>query len=87
MVDEIDRVGPGGHFLDTEATFRGFKDFWYPNLIDRQRRPEWLASGGTTLGQRLTARVREIVQEHRAKPLDPASQARIQEILAQAATP
>jgi trimethylamine--corrinoid protein Co-methyltransferase len=84
MLDEIDRVGPGGHFLNTHETMNRFKDFWYPSLIDRSIRPTWLERGATTLGQRLTSRVKEILEEHRPKPLDPEKKRQIQEILAQA---
>jgi trimethylamine--corrinoid protein Co-methyltransferase len=84
MLDEIHHVGPGGHFMDTEQTLHRFRDFWYPDLLDRQRREGWLAAGSTTLGQRLTARVREIVKEHRPQPLDPEQVQQLQEIVAQA---
>ena len=85
MVDELDRVGPGGHFLDTAETLKRFRSFWFPTLLDRRTRLPWLQSGGTTLGQRLTARVLEIVKEHQVKPLDPDRKQKVQEILAQAA--
>jgi len=85
MVEELDRVGPGGHFLDTKETLKRFRDFWFPGLLDRKTRLPWLEAGGTTLGQRLTARVLEIIKEHRPKPLDPDKKQKIQEILAQAA--
>jgi trimethylamine--corrinoid protein Co-methyltransferase len=85
LVEELDRVGPGGHFLDTKETLSRFRDFWYPGLLDRRTRPQWLKSGATTLGQRLTARVLEIVAEHRPQPLDPDKKQKVREILAQAA--
>ena len=84
MLDEIHAVGPGGHFMDTEQTLSRFRDFWYPDLLDRGRREQWLGAGAPTLGQRLNARVKEIVKEHRPKPLDPDRKRRLQEILAQA---
>lgn len=84
MLDEIHEVGPGGHFMDTEQTFSRFRDFWYPSLLSRHNRPEWLAEGGTTLGQRLTARVQEIIAEHQPQPLEPSKKRKLQEILAQA---
>jgi trimethylamine--corrinoid protein Co-methyltransferase len=84
MVEELDRVGPGGHFLDTDATLARFRDFWYPSLLDRSIRPQWLASGGTTLEQRLNRRVKEIIAEHRPKPLDSGRKAQVREILARA---
>jgi trimethylamine--corrinoid protein Co-methyltransferase len=84
LLDELRTVGPGGHFLDTPATTKRFREFWYPALIDRSTRPQWLEQGATTLGQRLNARVKEIIAEHRARPLDAAIAARLQEIVASA---
>jgi trimethylamine--corrinoid protein Co-methyltransferase len=85
MLDELHEVGPGGHFLNTEQTLKRFRDFWFPGLLDRQRRPQWLEAGATTLGQRLSARVKEIIQGHQPEPLDPAKKQKVQGILAQAA--
>jgi trimethylamine--corrinoid protein Co-methyltransferase len=85
MLDEIHQVGPGGHFMDTEQTLTRFRDFWYPDLLDRGRREQWLAAGAPTLGQRLNARVREIIGEYTPKPLDPDRKSKLQEILAQRA--
>jgi trimethylamine--corrinoid protein Co-methyltransferase len=85
MLDEIHNVGPGGHFMDTKQTLQRFRDFWYPDLLDRGRREQWLAAGGTTMGQRLNTRVKEIVEEHRPKPLDAEVRQKLQEIVAQAA--
>jgi trimethylamine--corrinoid protein Co-methyltransferase len=84
LLDDLDQAGPGGHFLNSKQTLQRFREFWFPGLLDRSRRPRWLKEGGLTLGQRLNARVQEIIAEHRPEPLDPASKSRIQEILAQA---
>lgn len=85
MVDEIDQVGPGGHFLNTDQTLNRFRDFWYPGLLDRSIRSTWLDRGATTLGQRLNARVKEIIKEHQPKPLEPEKKQQVEEILTQAA--
>jgi trimethylamine--corrinoid protein Co-methyltransferase len=85
MLEEIDQIGPGGHFLNTDQTLSRFRDFWYPGLLDRKRREQWLKAGATTLGQRLNARVKEIIKEHQPKPLEPDKKQQVQEILAQAA--
>ncbi len=84
MVDELDRLGPGAHFLDTDATLSRFRNFWFPTLLDRKTRKPWLDAGGTTLGQRLTAKVLEIIKEHQPKPLGPDKKHKVQQILAQA---
>ena len=85
MLDEIHTVGPGGHFMDTDQTLKRFRDFWYPGLLDRGRREQWLERGATTLGQRLNARVLEIIKDHRPKPLEAAVKQQLQEIVARAA--
>jgi trimethylamine--corrinoid protein Co-methyltransferase len=85
MLDEIDQVGPGGHFLNTDQTLSRFRDFWYPGLLDRSIRGTWLKRGATTLGQRLNTRVKEITKEHQPKTLEPDKKQKIQEILANAA--
>lgn len=85
MLDELHDVGPGGHFLDTDQTLGRFRDFWYPSLLDRGRREQWLEAGGTTLGQRLNTRVNQILWEHLPPSLDPERKQKIQAILAQAA--
>lgn len=82
MLDELHRVGPGGHFLDTDQTLKRFRDFWYPGLLDRGIRPQWLAAGATTLGQRLNAKVRKIIAEHQPKPLEAEKKRQVKEILA-----
>lgn len=82
MLDELHTVGPGGHFLDTEQTLNRFRDFWFPGLLDRRIREQWLAGGATTLGERLNDRVKEIVKEHRPKPLAPELKRKLQTILA-----
>jgi trimethylamine--corrinoid protein Co-methyltransferase len=83
MLDEIHEVGPGGHFMDADQTYNRFRAFWYPGLLSRHNRPEWLAEGGTTLGQRLTVRVHEIIRDHQPQPLETAKKRKLQEVLAQ----
>jgi trimethylamine--corrinoid protein Co-methyltransferase len=85
MLDEVDTIGPGGHFLATEQTLARFHDFWLPGLLDRKRRVQWLDAGALTLGERLNARVKEITKEHQPKPLEPDKKQKVREILAQAA--
>ncbi len=84
MLDEIHNVGPGGHFLNTPQTLKRFRDFWYPGLIDRSIRPTWLENGATTLGQRLNARVKEIIKEHQPRPLSADKKGKLKQILSQA---
>jgi trimethylamine--corrinoid protein Co-methyltransferase len=82
LIEELERVGPGGQFLDTRETLSRFRSFWYPALLDRKTRQPWLEEGSITLGQRLNATVLEIIREHRPKPLSPDKKGKVQEILA-----
>ena len=84
MLDELHQVGPGGHFLDTDQTLARYRDLWYLSLLDRRRRTEWAAAGGLTMGEKLTARVKEIIAGHRPKLLAPDIEAQIHAILATA---
>jgi trimethylamine---corrinoid protein Co-methyltransferase len=82
LVDELERVGPGGQFLDTDETRSHYRDFWFPKLLDRKIRPQWEAAGSMTLGQRVNAKTRRIMREHKPKPLAADKLQKVQEILA-----
>ena len=84
MLDEINEVGPGGNYLATKQTLKHFREFWFPSLLDRKIRSQWLDAGGTTLGQRLNAKVKKILEKHQPKPLAADQKQKIQEILAKA---
>lgn len=84
MLDELDEVGPGGHFLNTEATMARFRDFWYPDLLSREIRETWQERGETTLGERLTEKVRTIIKDHRPAPLGADKKRQVQRILEEA---
>jgi trimethylamine---corrinoid protein Co-methyltransferase len=84
MLDEIDRVGPGGHFLNSDQTLNRFRDFWYPTLLDRSIRSTWLRKGATTLGNRLNAKVKEIIKDHKPEPMNKSVVKQVHEILSRA---
>jgi trimethylamine--corrinoid protein Co-methyltransferase len=67
--DVIERVGPGGHFLDDVHTLRHFREHLHSKLIDRQRYDRWTAGGALSMRERLRAKVRQILHEHKPDPL------------------
>lgn len=69
-VDVIDKVGPGGHYLGEEHTLNNFKRIYSPELLTRDSYAKWEASGRKTLGQIIEDKVKWIVQEYSAEPLD-----------------
>ena len=68
-LDMIHRIGPDGHFVDTQHTVRHVREDWVPTLADRFDYRRWSAQGATTLQQRAQRKVREIIESHRAEPL------------------
>jgi len=68
-LDLIDEVGPDGQFLDSDHTFKHFRERWYPKLFDRNNHDGWLAKGGKTLGERAAERVASLLAEHQPEPL------------------
>jgi len=83
-VEVIRRVGIAGHFLGDDHTFRHFRENWQPGITDRRTYDKWKADGGTTLNQRARARVVDILETHRPKPLDEGSLDKIARILEKA---
>ncbi len=81
MIDELDRVGPGGQFMDAKETYNRFKDYWYPGFLEHKGYSKWLEDGSKTLNQRLNERVKEILKEYRAPELPSGKKQKIDEIL------
>ena len=50
LLDVVDRVGPGGTFLDQDTTLSRFRDtFWHPGLFTYEAVGAWMADGQPTL--------------------------------------
>lgn len=67
-IDLIDKVGPGGHYLNEDHTMQHFKDVWYSDLFDRKVYDVWLEEGGLKFEQRLLAKTQELMK-HKPEPL------------------
>ena len=67
-VDVINSVGPGGHFMEEEHTFKHFREVWYSNLFDRSDQATWLEQGGRRFQERLREQTLQNM-EHRTAPL------------------
>jgi trimethylamine--corrinoid protein Co-methyltransferase len=67
-LDVIDRVGPGGHYLEEEHTVRHFRNVWYSDLFERSNYKEWRQQGSVHFGERLRAKTRKLMG-HNAEPL------------------
>jgi trimethylamine--corrinoid protein Co-methyltransferase len=83
-VDVIDRVGPGGHFLADDHTYRHFRESWVPTLLDRASYATWAEQGELTLGDRAAARARQLLEEHTPDPLPAGVAERLAAVVARA---
>ena len=66
----VQRVGPGGNFLQDEHTFRHFRnELWMPTLMSRQPFGIWQQEGAKDMETRVREKVKEILDTHQALPL------------------
>ena len=63
-LEVIDKVGPGGNYLMEDHTLAHIREDGIPTLSDRQIYENWLDDGGTTMGERVRARLLEILEDH-----------------------
>ncbi len=80
-VDAVKEVGPGGHFLGIDHTFRHFKENWQPDLSDRNLYETWQMNGAKTMEERTKEKIREIIDNHVPKALPADVDAEVERIL------
>ena len=69
-VDVIREIGPHGHFLAHDHTFKHMRtDQTHPELIDRRNRQDWEADGSKSLYDRAWEKARHILKTHHPEPL------------------
>ena len=69
----IETVGPGGHFLTQRHTLNHFKkELWRSDLLVKEGSESWQAKGAKDTGELIQDRLREIIENHRCKPLPEA---------------
>jgi len=72
-LDLINRVGPAGHFLAEPHTVEHFrKEFWIPELLDRDHFQNWEEKGKSTLLDKAKSSVKNILKSHALEPLSSA---------------
>lgn len=68
-VDVIKDVGPHGHFFGHEHTVNHFRELWSSSLLDKNRYDGWEIEGKQSMGDRITAKVRNLIETHRTETL------------------
>lgn len=80
-LDVIERVGPAGEYMSDEHTYMHFKDHWFPTLMDRKTHENWLADGGSTMGDRVKTKVKQILDTHKPAQLQDKVSTELKSIL------
>ncbi len=77
----VEDVGPGGHFLDHDHTYRHFRrELWMPTLLTRQPYDIWQQQGAKGMHDRVADKVKEILESHPAPPLPQKTLAALEKI-------
>jgi trimethylamine--corrinoid protein Co-methyltransferase len=84
--DVIAQVGPGGHYLQEDHTYRHFReDLWMPTLLTRQNRDTWRDEGAKSMEQRVQDKLQGIVEGHAAPALPDSTVAALEKLRGKAA--
>lgn len=85
-LDVVNQVGPGGHFMAEKHTVKHFKtETWFPTLMNRMRYDVWKKeAGGSTMGDRIRAKLRYILENHEVPALPGAVLGEIDGVIARA---
>jgi trimethylamine--corrinoid protein Co-methyltransferase len=77
----IEKVGPGGHYLDQDHTYDHFKsELWMPGLMARSAYEDWENQGAKDMAARIQEKLEEIVKNHQAPSLPDKTLAALSEI-------
>ena len=72
-LDAIREVGPGGHYLGCAHTQAHYRDaFWRSDVLDYKPYETWEEEGARDTADLARARVRKLLSDYVAPPLDPA---------------
>ncbi len=67
-IDLIDRVGPGGHYMQADHTMNHFRKVRYSKLFERMMNDQWKEAGSKRFEERLRELTREAM-DHQPAPL------------------
>jgi trimethylamine--corrinoid protein Co-methyltransferase len=88
LIEVVEKVGPGGHYLLEESTMAHFKtEHWRPTLMSRKRYNAWVTEDNeSSMGDRAREKLQSILKEHQAEPLSDGVLKKLDGILAGAET-
>jgi trimethylamine--corrinoid protein Co-methyltransferase len=65
-LDVINRIGPGGHYLNEDHTLKHYKETWYSDLFDRSIYATWVERGRKDFEQRLRDKTAKVMKHQPA---------------------
>lgn len=72
LLEDIQRIGPEGHYLDEDSTFEYFKEeHFIPTVTDRTQLDTWKSSGRKGMADNATEAVERILAQHKPREIDP----------------
>jgi trimethylamine---corrinoid protein Co-methyltransferase len=82
-MEAIAEVGPGGHFLGCQHTQDNFKSaFWRSQVLDYRPYETWAEAGGADSMTLANARMRRMLSEYEAPPLDAGRREALEDFVA-----
>jgi trimethylamine--corrinoid protein Co-methyltransferase len=85
MLDLIEKIGPGGHFLDEpQSAALSRREVWMPTVLDRNQHALWEQAGAKDTAQRVQDKLRRILAKHQPPALTVTQSAAIEAILGEA---
>jgi trimethylamine--corrinoid protein Co-methyltransferase len=68
--EAIDQVGPGGNFVQSEHTFKHFRnETWFPKLMERNYHEKWIKKGKPSTQDSVREKLANIIDTHQPIPL------------------
>jgi trimethylamine--corrinoid protein Co-methyltransferase len=83
-LDAIDKVGPGGSYMNAKHTMQNYRQVWYPRVLDRHNYSGWMKAGQPTANKNAHEIARDAIANHKPAPIAPATLETLNEIIAEA---
>lgn len=81
--DAYGEVAPGGHFLGCAHTMRNYQTAFYePKLSDSENVESWEDAGSQDMRARANARVKQMLAEYQAPPIEDSTREALEEFVA-----
>ena len=66
----ISQCGPGGHYLNTDHTYKNFRKLWHPELLNKESYEVWKQNGSISFREKLNKKTKELVESYKQVELD-----------------